>query len=537
MLLLKSEMDRIRIPSTAELHVPKSMLGLTITSAVGKEHFRVIRINIEKYANNKFHISRLLQIVDDFDATKCLGHAASMQVLDQIMTYLRIKLLLSDIYVVEKVAVLLDTLVKNCQYRVHLLVGSRTFMKTFGVVTRQLLADEREKHCKVGARLLDILQGWGEAFSQKNRFKIYPHIVETYHKMQSKYGYTYQRAHYDPSRVPIFLGPLHEKEILESRWIGNCMTGNVLPFDCCPNLENSSLYIHGGSHIIEEYKELPTSTKPLCTDHIVALKQSELVGRFDHVPSTLHNSSNKSSIDGSRTSTENPKEVPQENGDDHFVKVPDRSPAHTQIADIPVAEEELLSRIVGIVTNNDEQGNTFDLGDVEEDTIHVSRRGTNSSSNCCEPAPQRSANDRPGNSTAASSIDEMRIEDKDFTGTYQIYRKESSSFSFNLKSSMSSVSDDLVDKMLEIVVPRRTERPSLGLSLSMDKNKIDGINSIDSIETLYTFSKTSSTGKRTADAFKSPHSIAKEYCMPSSDPTLEIKYFGHQRVLVKKARL
>ena len=32
------------------------MLGLTISSTVGKEHFRVIRINIEKYSNNSFHI-------------------------------------------------------------------------------------------------------------------------------------------------------------------------------------------------------------------------------------------------------------------------------------------------------------------------------------------------------------------------------------------------------------------------------------------------------------------------------------------------
>ena len=520
-------MDRIRVPSTADFHVPKSMLGLTILSAVGKDHFRVIRINIEKYSNNKFHISRLLQIVDDFDKTKCLGHAGSMQVLDQIITYLRIKLLLSDIYVVEKVAVLLDTLVKNCQYRVHLLVGSRVFMKTFGVVTRQLITDERKHHCKVGARMLDILQGWGEAFSQNNRFKIYPHIVETYQKMQSKYGIAYQRAHFDPSRVPIFLGPLHEKEISEYRWAGSCMTGNVQPFDCCPSLVNSRLYIHGGSHITEVCKDSPSSTDPLYTDHEVALDESKLIKRFDHVRKIPH--------DDSRTVTEHPKELQGLDNDECSNKVTDCSQTSMQIAD-STDNEYLLSRIVGIVRNNDAQETTLNIKDVEKDAIHVSRRGTHSTFNSCEPAPQRCENDRQEISIAASSVDEMRIEEKECPENYQIYRKERRDLSFNLKSSMSSVSDDLADKILEIIVPSRIVSPS---QLSLNIDNIDSIDSINSIETLYTLGKSPYTGKRTAEALRSPHSAAKgasKYCMPSSDPTLEIKYFGHQRVLVKKSQ-
>jgi VHS domain len=533
-------MDRFRVPSTADFHVPKSMLGLTISSTVGKEHFRVIRINIEKYSNNSFHISRLLQIVDDFDETKCLGHARSMQVLDPIVTYLRIKLLLSDIYVVEKVAVLVDTLVKNCQYRVHLLVGSRIFMKTFGVVTRHLLSDERKQHYKVGARMLDILQGWGEAFSHKNRFKIYPHIVETYHKMQSKYGFTYQRAHFDPSRVPIFLGPLHEKEILESRWAGSCMARNGLPFDCCPSLVNSSLYIHGGSH--EAYTESPAYTEPLyLADHGVGHSQSGLMSRSDHVPETLHDSNKKGIVDCSRKSTEHPKKLQQESKDGFLLKAPDCSPMQTQITD-STDNEYPSSWIVGIISITDEHENTPNVihmvDDLEKDTFVVSRRETHSSFNCCDPSSQRGSNDKLGSSTAASSVDETRIEDKEFAGNFQICRKGSGDFSSNLKSSMSSVSDDLVDKMLETILPNRIKCASKGLSLNIEN--IDNIDSINSIDTLFTLKKTPHTGKKTSEAFKSPTSIEKvssKYFMPSSDPTLEIKYFGHQRVLVKKVRL
>jgi VHS domain len=528
-------MDRIRVPSTADFHVPKSLLGLTISSNVGKEHFRVIRINIEKYSNNNFHISRLLQIVDDFDGTKCLGHARSIQVLNQIVTYLRIKLLLSDIYVVEKVAVLLDTLVKNCQYRVHLLVGSRIFMKTFGVVTRQLLSDERKQHYKVGARMLDILQGWGEAFSHKNRIKIYPHIVETYHKMQSKYGFTYQRAHFDPSRVPIFLGPLHEKEILESRWAGSCMTRNALPFDCCPSLVNSSLYIHGGSHAIEEYTEY---TDPLYTAyHEVAHSQSGLRSRSDHVPQILHDNSKKCSIDGRMT--EHSEESQQEKEPDFLLEVPNCSPTYKQIAD-NIDNEYPSSRIVGIVSSDDGHEITLDVTDMIDDlekvAFDVSRRGARSILTSCEPTSQQGSNDRPGSFTAASSVDQMRIEDN--TCNFQICRKGSRDFSFNLKSSMSSVSDDLVDKVLETILPSRVNCVRQGLSLNIEN--IDNIDSINSIETLYTLRKTPYTGKRISEAFQNPKSIesgASKYFMPSSDPTLEIKYFGHQRVLVKKVRL
>ena len=41
---------------------------------------------------------------------------------------------------------------------------------------------------------------------------MYPHIYEAYTKMRYKYGISFLRPHFDPTRVPIFLGPITQPE-------------------------------------------------------------------------------------------------------------------------------------------------------------------------------------------------------------------------------------------------------------------------------------------------------------------------------------
>ena len=190
-------------------------MGATLLSTTERGYFKQIRKNIEKYMNNAFDLSVLIEVVDDVAETKRLGHRRSMAILSHVITYLRIKLLSPVTTVVEMAAVMADMLVKNGQYRIHILVGRKLFMKTMGEVTRRLLRNELEVNRQVGFRLLDILQGWGEAFIKGERRQIYPHIISTYKKMRSKYGVKYVRIEFDPSRVPIFLGPIskHEKNI------------------------------------------------------------------------------------------------------------------------------------------------------------------------------------------------------------------------------------------------------------------------------------------------------------------------------------
>lgn len=58
--------------------------------------------------------------------------------------------------------------------------------------------------------ILDCLQAWGEAFYPRRH--LYPHIWETYHKLKIFYMIPFPRPDFDPTRVPIFLGPLRVKD-------------------------------------------------------------------------------------------------------------------------------------------------------------------------------------------------------------------------------------------------------------------------------------------------------------------------------------
>ena len=58
--------------------------------------------------------------------------------------------------------------------------------------------------------IIDCLQAWGEAFMSRDH--LYPYIVDTYSKLSTKYGIRFKRPDYDPTRVPIFLGPITKNE-------------------------------------------------------------------------------------------------------------------------------------------------------------------------------------------------------------------------------------------------------------------------------------------------------------------------------------
>ena len=59
----------------------------------------------------------LLTIVDEIDSTKKFGTANSMPLIDEVVTYLRINLLSRNLEKLKRTLVLMDVLVKNCQFR------------------------------------------------------------------------------------------------------------------------------------------------------------------------------------------------------------------------------------------------------------------------------------------------------------------------------------------------------------------------------------------------------------------------------------
>lgn len=143
-------MDKFRLPNTVDFHLPSVLVGRSLSWSAEKGVFEAIKADIDVYYSGPVDLKRLMKVVDDIDQTQSMGYTQSMKVIGHVMSYLRIKLLSRDIRDIEMTAVILDVLVKNCQYRVHIYVGRRMFMKTFCLVLRQLLADERERHRAVG---------------------------------------------------------------------------------------------------------------------------------------------------------------------------------------------------------------------------------------------------------------------------------------------------------------------------------------------------------------------------------------------------
>lgn len=143
-------MDQFRLPSSVDFHLPSSMVGASFVRSKEKNIFNSIKSDIASYYTGPIDLIKLMVIVDNIDQTSSLGFTESMKILGNVMAYLRIKLLSRDLRITEMTAVLLDVLVKNCQYRIHIYVGRRIFMKTFCLVLRQLLVDEREQHRSAG---------------------------------------------------------------------------------------------------------------------------------------------------------------------------------------------------------------------------------------------------------------------------------------------------------------------------------------------------------------------------------------------------
>ena len=140
-------MDRFRLPKSVDFHLPSALVG------IGSKHknlYLIIKGNVDEYLRGQMDLKILMKIVDNIDKTKGLGFSESMRILGNLMSYLRIKLLSKDFIIIEMTAVLLDVLVKNCQYRVHIFVSRKMFVKTYCFVMRQMLADGRETHQRAG---------------------------------------------------------------------------------------------------------------------------------------------------------------------------------------------------------------------------------------------------------------------------------------------------------------------------------------------------------------------------------------------------
>ena len=137
-------------------------------------------------------------------------------VLKEIFEYLRVRLLSGHKQIVRRSIVLVDALIKNCGPNVYVLVAQKHFMRTLSKVSRSWLLKGSQHSKRLGEYGLDTMQAWGEAFEPRKA--LYPHIYGAYMHLRSKSYITFPRQQYDPTRVPIFLGPI---TMLERKFVGD----------------------------------------------------------------------------------------------------------------------------------------------------------------------------------------------------------------------------------------------------------------------------------------------------------------------------
>jgi len=206
--------------SLADWHLHGLTLGRGL-SEEGVKLFSDVKALLGRlYDSSPLSLDILLEVCDRIKGSERFGSEKSIKAIQAIIDWLRVQLLVtgrpgSRLDRIEYTYVVLDAIVKNCGYRAHLCVEKREVMKTLSLVARRLNdrpvdAFPIRQSFHVASLALDILQGWGEAFTQRRG--MYPNIFGTYQKLKFKYKVRFSRPDFDPTRVPIFLGPVSRAE-------------------------------------------------------------------------------------------------------------------------------------------------------------------------------------------------------------------------------------------------------------------------------------------------------------------------------------
>ncbi len=136
-----------------------------------------------------------IQLVDLVNASR------NQIVIGEIVFYIRTKMgSFKTAKTVQLALHLIECLAKNCGIRLHSAINDESFMDDMMKVARKYTSKTGADNRAVAELVLDIIQGWGEAFLPKQ--KQFPNIVKAYHTLR-KEGLPF-KPQYDSSRVPIF---------------------------------------------------------------------------------------------------------------------------------------------------------------------------------------------------------------------------------------------------------------------------------------------------------------------------------------------
>jgi hypothetical protein len=130
-----------------DFHVPEMLLGQLLETN-SRKIFYALKDRTEKfikrpvfipiYGEDKLLVKDVTRILDDVNSTQLtLSFENAHDVLTEFFKYLRIMLLSTKTNEVWHTVYLLDSLVKNFDYRIHVHVGQRRMMQTLGIVARR----------------------------------------------------------------------------------------------------------------------------------------------------------------------------------------------------------------------------------------------------------------------------------------------------------------------------------------------------------------------------------------------------------------
>lgn len=541
--------------SSIDIRVPKFFLG-TRLSDIGQREFENIKKVFKKYletplSNNLLqekisvknfstanNYESLVPIIDKvLDLPQVMGDSVAMEVLGEFFEYLRIKLLSTNIVEVEKTVICLDVMVKNCGYRVHSLVGKKIFIKTLSKVGRRDLSqamhystsglEMHSKHARnIGLFIMDTLQAWGEAFQPRRA--LYPHIYNTYLNIKYKYGIEFLRPDFDPTRVPIFLGPISRPEFdMQTRALSSEGVTLGVAYEDVDLLESGLIELDGPLYKRQESIRSLGSTDSQQFASARSLSAQSDDDAYDILPATLADSVSNDLItfDDTKPTSLVPYAsrdlIPSNENEEPTALVP-YAPREVATANdsAMVAHSSSSGRPRVSVMNSQFQSVSSNLSYNPSRSVTVSSPGGQPTRGLVQSTHQKREYD-PLSSDVTLLMQNMALE-------------------ASAAPDSRDVDDDLTSKKS---LPQLDKAPLLSSSNRSDAtskpNSIIETASPLRLPTEHEFSP------RQVDAESRPREApqakksytGKTWIQPSSDHTLDFKFFGGQRVATKKKEL
>ena len=569
-----SKMLRI---SPYELHLPSMLIGSALPTQSKVMYDRLIR-KMDIYINEQPPRNEsLLPIIDYIDEIYSYdNYDIIIPVYSEAIYYLRIQILSTDAAKAYNSIIVADTLVKNSGYKIHVLIGQRKFMKTMGIIARKYINDVMLAKRQVSMLALDCIQAWGEAFYPRERY--YPEIYHTYYNMRHKYQIPFPCPDFDPTRVPIFLGLITKQELYLVHAVNQQMhkyssnddveyydeeEEEELKYDSLPNAQQ-----HHPSPTLDQ--DHHTTTQPIA---MVARQQLIVI---DEKSKNLNDNSNDRKkenntnyeknlidfdyqtdkvdlIDLSDNNNINNNNI---NTSNEAIKLPHYIPPPLlppPLSSYPI-HSSFPSRIVyPTIYSRQYQQQQTNYPETASSSASSSSSSSSSSqqSSAQVPIPQSgiSAWDqgiiygsdmklKTTRTTVGTVIDRQHVKT-----TPAAQNVSSLSSQSNTKAVTDKVTTVLTPLTEEVVLGSLSTMPisndkSLSIHQRNDRNmpvddaKEDGHNEKDD-EEYYPTSSADNEGEYIPEV-KTRQPKYSPYLPPSSDPSVEIKYYGHQRVVIKK---